>query len=105
MVGTSGSAFERWPPNKASGRALPALTWDRQADTDETSTCELLPSKAVNAGPPPWVGKWRSFTPAALVNRAVGMWSAPYSPDELKMISLGRFLASSTNSCSVLYGC
>ena len=65
MVGTSGSAFERSPPNKASGRALPALICDRQADTDETSTCELLPSNAVNAGPPPWVGRCRSFTPAA----------------------------------------
>ena len=72
MVGTSGSAFERSPPNKARGRALPALICDRQADTDETRTCELLPSNAVNAGPPPWVGRCRSLTSAAAVNKRGG---------------------------------
>ena len=78
MVGTSGSAGERSLPNKASGRALPALIWERLAEIEETSTWELLPRKAVNAGPPPWVGKCRSFNPpAAAVNSAVGMWSAP----------------------------
>ena len=30
---------------------MPALTCDRHAETDETSTCELLPSKAANSEP------------------------------------------------------
>jgi hypothetical protein len=78
MVGTSGSAFERSAPNKASGRALPALIWERHAEIDETRICELLPRKAVSAGPPPCVGKCRNFKPpAAAVNSAVGMCSAP----------------------------
>src|ERR1700750_1977131 len=73
MVGTSGSAFERCTPNKASARALPALIWERHAEIDETSTCELLPRNAVSAGPPPWVGKCLSFrSPAAAGDRAVG---------------------------------
>jgi len=63
MVGTSGSALVRLAPNKASGLALPALIWLRQADTDDTSTCALLPRKEVSAGPPPLVGRWRSFKP------------------------------------------
>jgi hypothetical protein len=56
---------------------LAGLDLGQAGRTDETSTCELLPSKAVNASPPPWVGRWRSFTPAAFAKRAVGMWSAP----------------------------
>src|SRR5207302_216333 len=47
MVGTSGSAGERSLPNKASGRALPALIWERLAEIEETCTWELLPRKAV----------------------------------------------------------
>src|SRR5476651_2711658 len=106
MVGTSGNAFDRLAPNKASGFALPPLICARQADTDDTITCELLPSSVVSAGPPPLVGRWRSFKPpAAFIYSAVGICSAPYSPDELKMISSGRFWASSVRSLSVLYGC
>src|SRR5262245_61884718 len=102
MVGTSGSDGERCAPNDARARTLPALSCALAAAIDETSACELLPSTAVSAGPPPLVGRWRSWIPAALANRAVGRCSAPYRPDELKMIWFGRFLASSTNSFSVL---
>ena len=103
MVGTLGSAFERVAPNMASGVALPALICGSEAEIDDTSTCELLPRKAVSAGPPPLVGRWRSFSPpAAFMYSAVGICSAPYRPDELKMISSGRFLASSVRSLSVL---
>src|SRR5262249_58108253 len=104
MVGTSGSAFERCAPNKASGRALPALIWERLAEIDDTSICELLPRNAVSAGPPPWVGKCLSFKPpAAAVEKAVGVWSAPENPDELKTKSVWRLFAASTSSFSLLF--
>ena len=54
------------------------LICESEAETEDTSTAELLPSKAVSAGPPPLVGRWRSFKPpAALMNSAVGMCRAP----------------------------
>jgi hypothetical protein len=65
MVGTSGSAFERVAPNSASGLTLPPLICASEAEIDDTNTCALLPRKAVRAGPPPLVGKWRSFKPPA----------------------------------------
>ena len=77
MVGTSGSDVERWSPNQASGRSLPALICAMAAATEETSTCALLPSIAVSAGPPPLVGRWRIWMPAAFMNSAVGRCSAP----------------------------
>src|SRR5258706_16170218 len=105
MVGTSGCAAERLAPNDASARALPALSWPLAAAIEDTKACELLPISAVSAGPPPAVGRWRSLMPADFMNSAIGRCSAPYSPDELKIKPSGRFLASSTNSLSDLYGC
>ena len=46
-------------------------------DIEVTSTCELLPSSAVSAGPPPLVGRWRILMSAAFMNSAVGRCSAP----------------------------
>jgi hypothetical protein len=78
MVGTSGTDAARLSPNIASGRALPALIWLMEAEIDDTSTCALLPRKAVSAGPPPLVGKWRNFkSPAAFIYSAIGICSAP----------------------------
>src|SRR3954462_12508531 len=106
MVGTSGTDAARLSPNIARGPALPALSWLIEAEFDDTSTCALLPRKEVSAGPPPLVGRWRNFkSPAAFMYSAIGMCSAPYNPEEEKMISSGRFFASAVNSASDLYGC
>jgi hypothetical protein len=71
MVGTSGSAGERLG-EEAGERAAPLA-----AAIDDTRSCELLPSSAVIAGPPPLVGRWRSLRPAAFMNSAAGRCSAP----------------------------
>src|SRR2546421_12151766 len=94
IVGTSGCAGERLPPNEASARALPALSWPLAAEIDDTSACELLPISAISAGPPPAVGKWRSWMPADFMNNAIGRGSAPYNPDERKINALGGLLGS-----------
>ena len=57
---------------------------------------------AVTAGPPPWVGRWRIWMPAAFMKSAVGRFSAPCIPEELNTSSFGRFFTSSMNSLSVL---
>src|SRR5262245_37847500 len=76
-LGTWGMEARRLAEKVASGRALPALVWALAAATDDTTTWALLPSSAVNAGPPPLVGKCRIWMPAAFKNSAVGRCRAP----------------------------
>ena len=77
MVGTSGIEAARFDEKQASALTLPALACAFAAAIDDTSTCALLPRIAFSAGPPPAVGRWRIWMPAACMNSAVGRCSAP----------------------------
>ncbi len=67
MVGTSGNDATRLAPNSAEALELAGLDLRaRRPTTDDTSTCALLPSTAVSAGPPPLVGRWRILSAGRL---------------------------------------
>src|SRR5262249_39610896 len=86
-------------------RAVPALSWPLAAAIDDTSACALLPISAVNAGPPPLVGRWRSWMPADFMNSAIGRGSAPEKARDEKIMPLGRVFSSSMKSARVFCGC
>ena len=82
MVGTSGSAGERFAPETASRRNLPAACSVLAVGTCATIMSIWFPTSASTPGPPPLNGMWVMSRPAELISMAPIRWLEEPVPAE-----------------------
>ena len=80
MVGTSGSAAQRFPPAKAIGRSLPARMCGIESGGVTNIIWMCPPIRSEMAGPAPLYGACATLMPAREVNSSVARCSALPKP-------------------------